>query len=292
MITGNKGEWSEIYALFKLLGEGKVYAGDKNLNKIESIFYPIIKILRTEKDGNYEYSLADNVVIVTEDGTELLRKNVGDFLTQAQSLLDIMRKSKGTFEAPDIERFMEEIHCRTLKAKSQDKTDIRIVIHDSRIGMESLLGFSIKSQVGSNSTLLNAGKTTNITYKISDAEFTDTEIDEINAISTKQKIKDRVKAIEDKGGKLNFERVDDGTFRNNLIMIDTCMPQIIGEALKVYSTGISVLSEIMEDVSKTNPIGYDMTSNHSFYEHKMKNLLVASALGMVPPYPMGRTIRG
>lgn len=33
-ITGNKGEWSEIYTLLKLLGEGKVYAGDQNLNRI------------------------------------------------------------------------------------------------------------------------------------------------------------------------------------------------------------------------------------------------------------------
>ena len=29
-LTGNKGEWSEIYTLLKLLGEGKVYAGDQH----------------------------------------------------------------------------------------------------------------------------------------------------------------------------------------------------------------------------------------------------------------------
>ena len=52
-LTGNKGEWSEIYTLLKLLGEGKVYAGDQNLNKIQDLFYPIIMILRQEKDCNY-----------------------------------------------------------------------------------------------------------------------------------------------------------------------------------------------------------------------------------------------
>jgi type II restriction enzyme len=41
-LTGNKGEWSEIYTLLKLLGDGKVYAGDQNLNKIQDLFYPII----------------------------------------------------------------------------------------------------------------------------------------------------------------------------------------------------------------------------------------------------------
>ena len=51
-LTGNKGEWSEIYALFKLLGDGVVYAGDQNLNKIQDLFYPIIMILRQEKEGD------------------------------------------------------------------------------------------------------------------------------------------------------------------------------------------------------------------------------------------------
>ena len=51
-LTGNKGEWSEIYTLFKLLGDGVVYAGDQNLNKIQDLFYPIIMIIRQEKEGD------------------------------------------------------------------------------------------------------------------------------------------------------------------------------------------------------------------------------------------------
>ncbi len=30
MITANKGEWSELYALFKLLCDGELSAGDEN----------------------------------------------------------------------------------------------------------------------------------------------------------------------------------------------------------------------------------------------------------------------
>ncbi|MBD3211216.1 MAG: HpaII family restriction endonuclease, partial [Candidatus Lokiarchaeota archaeon] len=30
-ITGNKGEWSEIYVFFKLLADGKLYAADGDL---------------------------------------------------------------------------------------------------------------------------------------------------------------------------------------------------------------------------------------------------------------------
>lgn len=40
MITGNKGEWSEIYALFKLLGDKQLFLGNKDIEKLEDLFYP------------------------------------------------------------------------------------------------------------------------------------------------------------------------------------------------------------------------------------------------------------
>lgn len=284
--TGNKGEWSEIYVLFKLLGEKKVYAGDADLNKIESLFYPILKILRNEKLANYEYSIDGDIVIVSEDGEELLRKSVGEFLEKAQELLEVIKTSTGAFNAPDIEQFMSEISCSTLKAKSQDKTDIRIVIHDLRTGMTPALGFSIKSQVGGNSTLLNAGKTTNFCYKITGHRLSTNDIGAINSIETRTKVLDRVKAILDKGCTLEYVRMDDATFRNNLVLIDSLLPEIAAEILlQGYSTGVYDLKANTVAVTARNPIGYDDTCHHAYYEHKIKNMLVASALGMVPHTP-------
>ena len=37
MITGNKGEWSEVYALLKIIADKQLFAGDSDLNKIESL---------------------------------------------------------------------------------------------------------------------------------------------------------------------------------------------------------------------------------------------------------------
>lgn len=285
-ITGNKGEWSEVYTLFKLLGEKQVYAGDAELNRIENLFYPILKVLRNEQNNNYVYSVNDNIVVITEDGKELLRKNVKDFLIQAEELLNIIQSSKGTFSAPEIEKFMSEIHCRTLKAKSQDKTDIHIVIHDLRTGMTPELGFSIKSQVGSNSTLLNAGKTTNFCYRLKGCTLTNKEIDEINGIDSKQKILDRVKKIISKKGYLEFVCMDDSTFRNNLVLIDSLLPKIVAEILlRCYSTGEYDLKTNVIEVERINPLKYDISNGHAYYTHKIKNLLVASALGMVPHTP-------
>lgn len=37
MITGNKGEWSDIYTLLKIIADKQLFAGDSNLNKIENL---------------------------------------------------------------------------------------------------------------------------------------------------------------------------------------------------------------------------------------------------------------
>ena len=38
--SANKGEWSELYAFFKLLAQGKLYSGDGQLKIIPDKFYP------------------------------------------------------------------------------------------------------------------------------------------------------------------------------------------------------------------------------------------------------------
>mgnify|MGYP002622763744 CR=1 FL=1 len=284
--TANKGEWSEIYVMFKLLGEKRVYAGDGNLNKVEGLFYPILKILREEQKGHYEYTLQDDIVVVTEDGHELLRKNVAEFLDKAKMLIDIVRQSKGTFDIPDIERFMSEINCSKIKAKSKDKTDITIVIHDLRTGMTPQLGFSIKSQVGSDSTLFNADIHTNFTYLVTGHEFTDDEITNVNSIKTRNKIIDRVLAIQKLGGRFTFNKVDDIICNNNLVLIDSCLPQILAEILlEGYQGRGKVIKDLTQRIVERNPLNYNMEYGQKYYEHKMKNFLVSSALGMVPHTP-------
>ena len=44
----NKGKWSEAYAFVKLIGDGKVYGSDENLNKNSEKTYPILKVFKDE----------------------------------------------------------------------------------------------------------------------------------------------------------------------------------------------------------------------------------------------------
>lgn len=284
-LTGNKGEWSEIYALFRLLGEGKVHAGDANLNKL-GLYYPILNIIR-EESKRYEYqpNVKQNIVVVSEDGKEYARISMDTFMSNSSRLLesikDTTRKGQGAFALPDTESFMRKIGCSKLKAPSGNKADIHIVIHDLRTGMKPLLGFSIKSQLGSASTLLNAGETTNIRYRITGGTMTDDEMNEINSIP---KHLPRMDALLSRGYSLEYSDIENKTFKNNLLFLDTCMPQFIASCLICDSlpASASTIKEAVEMVAKGNPMAFEGNDTLAFYEHKMKVLLLDSALGMTP----------
>ena len=280
-LSGNKGEWSEIYTLFRLLGEGKVHAGDANMNKLD-LYYPILNIIR-EESKRYEYKpdVNQHIVVVDEDGTEYARISMDRFMQESASLLEEIKSAKkSAFEIPASEAFMNTIGCTKLKAPSKDKADIRIVIHDLRTNMTPLLGFSIKSQLGRASTLLNAGDPTNILYRVSGTKLTDTQIDEINAVDSHLS---RMSAIYNTGCSLQYADIEHETFKNNLLFLDSNMPQFIADCLLVDSVGEdSSLTHCVSEVAKKNPFGYNGKNVAEFYEHKMKVLLLSAALGMTP----------
>ncbi|TGX83899.1 HpaII family restriction endonuclease [Palleniella muris] len=254
-------------------------------NRIQDLFYPIIMILRQEKEGRFTYERQDaDVVIQTPGGDELLRIPSSVFLVEAEKLLQVINEHSGAFAIPQIESFINSIRCHSLKAKSADKTDIRIILHDRRTKMNSEMGFSIKSQLGGDSTLLNASKATNFNFKIEGGVFSDEDIAEINSLNPKRnKVIERVNAIKQKGGKLVFDKVDNKTFRNNLIMLDGDLPYLIAHLLlEQLNSGVSMLNELSEILTENNPLDYDITQASPFYAYKIKHLLTSAALGMMP----------
>ncbi len=146
------------------------------------------------------------------------------------------------------------------------------------------MGFSIKSQLGGDSTLLNASRATNFNFKVIGASLSDNEISDINSMNPKRnKVIDRVNAIKEKGATLIFDKVDNSVFRNNLVMLDGDLPTIIANLLlEQLNTGVSTLKELAEKIMETNPLKYDVEQNSPFYAYKIKHLLTSVALGMMP----------
>ncbi len=201
------------------------------------------------------------------------------FAKEASKLLTLIKTSTGAaFPLPSVEDFMHSVKCYTLKARSVDKTDIRIVIHDLRTGTKPTQGFSIKSQLGHPSTLLNAGSTTNFVYKVRGCSLSDKEITEINNIPKQM---ERMDALYRKGVQLRYHSMDCQTFEDNLMIIDSLMPEIVSECIQEhYISYLSNIKDITEAVAARNPLG--IRNPDDFYVAKMKSLLIDSALGMTP----------
>ena len=288
MITGNKGEWSEIYALFKLLGDKELHPGNSDIQKLENLVYPILRILRTEVNGNFEYSIEDDIVVISGN-EEIFRIPILEFQERAKYLLHEIKGNSGTFSVPEIEKFMQSINCLSLKASSSAKTDITIIVHDHRTGLQPSLGFSIKSQLGNPSTLLNAGETTNFIFKIENNLLSQKNISDINSLYVKRgvklsrDIKGRIKAIYEKGAELSFVHPQRQIFNNNLILIDSLLPQILASVLLQFaSSSYSSVAELVKIIEDENPLNFDTTNKHLFYNYKIKRFLTDIALGMMP----------
>ena len=283
MITQNKGEWSEFYVFLKLLGDGILYSADSDLNKIDDLYYPLIEILRKENEQIKHYVKDDIKIKIKDDSNNiLLELPVNEFEAKAKILLGAIKKSNSTFSVPEIENFMNLVQCTKVKADSLDKSDISIVLHDCKTYRNETFGFSIKSKLGSPSTLLNPGKTTNFIYEIN-GNLSEKQITEINKTDTRTKIRDRLIKIRDYGCKLSFAGMENENFKSNLQMVDSAFPLIISEYLIQYYYGNgSIISKLTPKVRKINPCKLNINMPHLYYEHKIKNFLTDIALGMTP----------
>jgi hypothetical protein len=141
----------------------------------------------------------------------------------------------------------------------------------------------LKFSIVDNARFLNAGKGIFFVYEISGFTPTKKEINNINKIETKSKIKDRVQAIKMAGGKFKFKTLEQPIFKNNLVLIDSLLPNILAEITKIFFLStMSSIRDLTESVNKSNPLNFDTQFAHTFYEYKVKRFLTDVALGMTP----------
>lgn len=278
-MRGNRGEWSEVYTLIKLLGDAKLYTGDENLNRIQDIVYPILKILRSQSDNDQAYTISDQIVIIDAENDQQIRIPVNIFLENAEILLNVIKNSNdGVFAVPQLESFFSEIRCFNIRANSSSKTDINIIVHDLKTNNTPNLGFSIKSQLGSPSTLFNASKATNFVFRLSSNISNDT----VQQINDEKNFQVKFNILNENSVHLIFHDMDSKVFKNNLILIDSYLPDIIGHILILsISSNRTKISELVADLSRENPLIYDFSHNHLFYEYKIKHFLTDVAVGLM-----------
>ena len=295
MLTGNIGEWSEIYVLFKLLAEGKLYAADEHLRKLENLFFPVFKVVRSEAQSSVHEYISENSVPectpgekvrIYVDGKEVACVLRDKFRIESAVLLNELSDSrkKKSFPVERTESFMKKIACGQLKAKSKDKADVRVGLIDIHTGYRPEVGFSIKSYIGGPPTLLNASGATNFIYKLDGIKAgVVREIDSLYKSGDDGKhigVKARLKRLKDLEMGISYFGIENRVFNDNLVLIDSRMDRILAETLLYYyRDGCTHCSELVKRLEEENPMEY---GNIKAYEYKFKKFLTAVALGMRP----------
>lgn len=288
-LTGNKGEWSEIYVLFRLLGDGKIYAADEDLNRMENTFLSIIKIIREENEGEcYEYFTGKEIRILA-NGKEVVSIPAVAFTKNADFLIAYLRdkeisKRKGAFPLEQIEVFMNQSMVHKIKAPSAalnqkfgGKADITMEVQEPSSGVQNEMAFSIKSEVSSPATLVNSSEATNFVFQVHG--ITDEQMEACNAIKTGKKIQRRIRYLKDIGASISYVRPYREQCEVNLQILDRDMPEIMAKGIyDYYWEGIKEFKAFLAKLVEENPCRYPRPK--VFYEKRLKDFLYACFAGL------------
>ena len=159
LFHANKGEWSEIYTMFKIMDEREVVSAGSDLLPNGDETFKFLKIYRDIEAGiRHEYDITkhDEITIYNEKHDVLkvikpraLKKSI------AHIFQSIDLATERTFAIDGIEDIMSEYLLTQVKAGSTQKSDILGEVAD-RLGVGTRpLGFSVKSHIGGAPTLLN-----------------------------------------------------------------------------------------------------------------------------------------
>lgn len=291
----NRGEWTEAYVFLKLLSDGKIYGATEDLKKDLSKFIKIVSVTRPEKENfvlKYEpdFDSIPQKVSAMLNETEFAVITVSELAEKANFLYKSMKtfSSQKKDTIPEIQEFLEKLKFSSPKIPSLPKsfenefgrkTDIIVTIINSEDGAISTDGFSIKSHMGSPSSLFNSGDGSRLIFKI--VGCTKKRMHEINLIEDELKIIQAIK--DDKDLSLEFVKTGKEEFAGNLEYIDTQMLKIITMTMLVQTKYLSPaksgnLRDIVNVVSELNPLNV-MYPEH-FYEAKFKDFLFASLAGL------------
>lgn len=302
-MAANRGEWAELYVLFKLLGDGKIYAADENLNKNPNSYLEVLRIFREEANNVLtEYRRGLNVDIYIKD-EPVISISATDFVHNADILLQTINTSSGrSFDvSEETAEFMNASQVHSVKAKNVSgfhniggKNDIVMEVRDHTMALVYIAGFSIKARGKSPATLFNTAKASAFVYKLNNATVAD--MNAINSLYTDKGGKDKNARmdyirnhnieLEFVGNKISSDN-DYSVFADNLDMIRGDMQAIWNYVILIHYMSTeknkSSLSDICDILAAQNPL--QKRNPHAFYEKAIKDFLYAAFSGMTASLP-------
>lgn len=299
--SGNRGEWSEPYVVLRLMADGKLCQADQDMNPSDIDFSEVLGMIR----GDIEATRLNDATVFSFSDKNGVKQEIkvskNKLLAQANRLfsaINAIDKSQGSFELADECKALQNLGFKRLTNPTTNgcrtiKRDLGVRLSGANIGVATL-GFSVKSEIGAPPTLLNASEPTNIIYRVKG--LTASQVEHINSINGSKKIIERCRAIKKYATSIEYERFYSQVFHDNLDIVDSALPPMVAELLKVHyfeqilsaydiedsvsSYSHNRLSDAINILSKKEK--YASMSRRNYCEIKIKRFLRACALGLMP----------
>ena len=306
--TRNRGEISEFYSFVYIIGNRCVPVVDGDLrplgNKIE-----FLRLLRKESnyldtkielENEYDLGTDENIVRITvpsSTGKDVEKHTIPRSLIKERA--DQLRELIVNSTSPIAENnslltdLLEILQTTHLSAKSADKSDFSGIVAADETPGQHRLGFSVKSQMGSPSSLINPnGMGSAFKFRVVRDGEPVTDPEEIERLcSLEEEDKKLIKRLFDDGYDFVFDSPRGEALAFNLRLMDSQGPEIIAALLierfriKNASTPIVDLMERLcsDEVAGRYPFMDSMGSNpderRTMLSYKMKNILLGFTTG-------------
>lgn len=234
---------------------------------------------------------------------QLIRWSSGKFKSEkrakkeADKLAGVESKSK-SLQSEHSQHILNLLGLTALRAKSGVKSDLYLTM-ESASGRRIPQGFSVKSQMGSKSCLVNSSGATIFKYEVLNATIAgactieDGYIYEKAAAAKKPEAAATAKRgpatlvpalLSAPGVTIKFHSVVNNTFRESLEMIDSHFPEALGMViLHRFKSGKSRVADLANEPELKKilvSLGISQRVADSYLEEKLKDLLRKFALGM------------
>lgn len=281
-ISGNRGEWGELYALCKLLSEGVLHNSGEDLQSTttQNLVLSIIRKESDERDLEYVINRDISNVEIYLNGRLFRTVPQAEFALKAAELHNYLESKKGpSFDIPEFNDFIDMIGVTKLKPSDTDKPDITVKVFDSRTGSEYITRYSIKSFFGANPTLVNSSALTYFYYELVD--FSDSDYESVASLP-RNKVKQRVALCKKLASEVRYSHLSEyaDVFHQNLLRVHPYAEATIGYMiLESYAIRGKRSLPILEAVAATNPMNYE---DVALYQDAYIDYLWAVFFGMIP----------
>ncbi len=290
----NVGEWSEVFVLLRSVVDGVIPVVDSQLSRKEDSELRIAAVLFETRTGTKRIArVNDRIESRGLDGTMLGHYSIAQVEEACQAIKYGVRNRPGrgaSFEIQGAKNAMLALGIPVaVHNATNSKVDLYFEQQDSVSGTTVVNGFSVKSFAGAKPTLMNASQSTRVKYEIG-LQLTAEDMALLNAEEFRGEntecgsaLRCRLKELTRRGSSIAYADYTNPTFKMNLRMIDSLMPELWAFMVKAYYIeGEHMLARLAEMAASEDVLEYEGEDLIDLYRYRLAQFASEVSQGMRP----------